>query len=210
VGVQASNSEILLQGLVIGFCGAAPIGPIGVLCIQRTLACGRKNGLVSGFGAAAADAVYGAIAGFGLTSISSAILAVQLWVRLVGGLFLCYLGARTVFSAPRERIKGVSESGLARDFSSTFVLAITNPMAILYFAAVFSTIAGTAMQNYTTSELFVIGVFLGSLIWWIILSGGTGLLANRLDNKKMRIANIISGICIIGFGAYFLLTLIHI
>ncbi|HTY74191.1 MAG TPA: LysE family transporter [Candidatus Nanoarchaeia archaeon] len=200
----------MLQGLVIGFSIAAPVGPIGILCIQRTLLRGRKNGLVSGLGAATADAVYGSIAGFGLTFISDAILSVQFWIRLLGGIFLCYLGIRAVFSKPKEQVKGASEANLVKDFSSTFLLAITNPIAIVYFAAIFSALAGTAITNYATSGLFVTGVFLGSLLWWVILSGSTGFFIHKFDVKKLRYANIISGITIIAFGVYFLLSLTNI
>lgn len=186
------------------------MGPVGILCIQRTLLRGRKNGLVSGLGAAAADAVYGSIAGFGLTFISNALLAEQFWLRLLGGIFLCYLGARAVFSKPKEQTKGASEGNLIKDFTSTFLLAITNPIAILYFAAIFSTLAGTAITDYTYSGLFVSGVFLGSLLWWLILSTATGFFIHKFDAKKLRYANIVSGITIIAFGVYFLLSLTNI
>ena len=154
--------------------------------------------------------IFGSIAGFGLTFISEAILAVQFWIRLVGGIFLCYLGARAMLSTPKEQSRGDSESRLIRDFSSTFFLAITNPMAILYFAAIFSTLAGTTIRDYTTSGFFVTGVFLGSLLWWVILSGLTGFFIHRLNARKIRIANMISGIVIVCFGAYFLLSLLNI
>ncbi|MBI4240430.1 MAG: LysE family transporter, partial [Candidatus Rokubacteria bacterium] len=93
---------VLLRGLVIGFSIAAPVGPIGLLCIRRTLAEGRRSGLATGLGAATADGVYGAIAGFGLTLVSSALVGSQTWLRLGGGIFLCYLGARTFLARPAE------------------------------------------------------------------------------------------------------------
>jgi len=99
---------------------------------------------------------------------------------------------------------------LVKDFSSTFLLAITNPIAIVYFAAIFSALAGAAITNYTTSGLFVTGVFLGSLLWWVILSGSTGFFIHKFDVRKLRYANIISGITIIAFGVYFLLSLTNI
>jgi len=115
-----------------------------------------------------------------------------------------------MLSTPKEQSRGDSESRLIRDFSSTFFLAITNPMAILYFAAIFSTLAGTTIRDYTTSGFFVTGVFLGSLLWWVILSGLTGFFIHRLNARKIRIANMISGIVIVCFGAYFLLSLLNI
>jgi len=200
----------LVQGLVIGFSIAAPVGPVGILCIQRTLLRGRKNGFVSGLGAATADAIYGSIAGFGLTFISNALLAWQFWLRLLGGAFLCYLGVKAIVSEPKEQVKGASEASLVKDYSSTFFLAITNPIAILYFAAIFSTLAGTAITDYSYSGLFVSGVFLGSLLWWLILSGATGFFIHKFDAKKLRLANVVSGITIMGFGIYFLLSLANV
>ena len=97
------NISFLLRGIVIGFSIAAPVGPIGVLCIRRTLAEGRLFGFASGLGAATADAIYGCIAGFGLTFISSLLIGQQMWIRLIGGLFLCYLGVRTLLAEPAER-----------------------------------------------------------------------------------------------------------
>ena len=200
----------MVQGLVIGFSIAAPVGPVGILCIQRTLLRGRKNGFVSGLGAATADAIYGSIAGFGLTFISNALLAWQFWLRLLGGAFLCYLGVKAIVSKPKEQVKGASEASLVKDYSSTFFLAITNPIAILYFAAIFSTLAGTAITDYSYSGLFVSGVFLGSLLWWLILSGATGFFIHKFDAKKLRLANVVSGITIMGFGIYFLLSLANV
>jgi len=128
----------LLRGLVIGFSIAAPVGPIGVLCIRRTLADGRATGLAVGLGAAAADAVYGAIAGFGLTAVSSLLVRQQGILRLVGGLFLCYLGVRTFLARPADRAARAGGAGLVGAFTSTFGLTLTNPATILSFVAVFA------------------------------------------------------------------------
>ncbi len=96
------DDPLFFRGLVIGFSIAAPVGPIGVLCIRRTLANGKISGLVSGLGAATADALYGCVAGFGLTFISSLLIDQQMWLRLFGGLFLCYLGVKTLLSQPAQ------------------------------------------------------------------------------------------------------------
>src|SRR5512140_2506793 len=104
-------AALFLRGLLIGFSIAAPVGPIGVLCIRRTLANGRVSGLVTGLGAATADGLYGCVAGFGLTFISSLLIDQQMWLRLFGGLFLCYLGLKTLLSKPAQQEARVGGSG---------------------------------------------------------------------------------------------------
>ena len=128
----------LLKGLIIGFSIAAPVGPIGVLCIRRTLAKGHASGLVSGLGAATADSVYGCVAGFGLTLVSSLLLEGQDWVRSMGGVFLLYLGIRTYLSKPSDGVPPARGLDLAGDYLSTFLLTLTNPLTILSFAAIFA------------------------------------------------------------------------
>jgi threonine/homoserine/homoserine lactone efflux protein len=134
----AGGWRFLIQGLVMGLSIAAPVGPIGVLCIRRTLAQGRSYGLLSGLGAATADAVYGCVTAFGLTLVSNALVRQQAWLRLVGGLFLCYLGARAFLTRPVEGGKAAIAGGLLRAYGSTFALTLTNPMSILSFAGVFA------------------------------------------------------------------------
>jgi len=197
-----------LRGLIIGFSIAAPVGPIGVLCIRRTLAEGRASGLVSGLGAATADAIYGCVAGFGLTFIANMLIGQQLWIRLIGGLFLCYLGLKTFFARPANQAAPIRGRGLAAAYASTFVLTLTNPMTILSFAAVFAGLGvGSAEGNYVSAGVLVLGVFLGSALWWLLLSGGVGLFKERLNTPGLRWVNRISGIIIVGFGAIALLSL---
>ena len=120
-----------LRGLLIGFSIAAPVGPIGVLCIRRTLAQGRVAGFVSGLGAASADMVYGAIAAFGLTAVTGLLVRQQEWLRLLGGLFLCYLGLRTLLARPGGSSADAEGRSRAGAYLSTFALTLTNPMTIL-------------------------------------------------------------------------------
>ena len=132
------NFSFIIPGIMVGFFIAAPVGPIGVLCIRRTLAEGRVQGLVSGLGAATADAVYGCIAAFGLTLVSNALVQQQLWLRLVGGVFLCFLGVKTLLTKPSEKACPERGTGLLRAYGTTFLLTLTNPMTILSFAAIFA------------------------------------------------------------------------
>jgi threonine/homoserine/homoserine lactone efflux protein len=199
----------MLQGLIVGFSIAAPVGPIGILCIQRTLATGRAHGLSTGLGAATADAVYGSIAGFGLTLVSNVLIAQQNWLRLIGGAFLLYLGARTLLTKPGQKPSKFFSGGLLRDYGSTFLLTITNPMTILSFAAVFIGLGiGNSVGNYGYAGLFVAGIFSGSLLWWILLTSVVGFFRAKFTEKRMRIVNAASGIIIAGFGLYFILSLL--
>ena len=191
----------LLKGLLIGLSIAAPVGPIGVLCIQRTLDRGRIHGFVTGLGAATADGFYGFIAGFGLTIISGFLVAQQHWIRLIGGIFLLYLGLRTLLSRPAAKAAPIKESNLLSAYASTVFLTLTNPATILSFAAVFAGIGlGAAARDYLSAAVLVCGVFLGSALWWFILSGGVNLFRKKFNTQGLRWANRISGLIILGFG----------
>jgi threonine/homoserine/homoserine lactone efflux protein len=199
----------LLRGLVIGFSIAAPVGPIGVLCIRRTLAEGRASGLVSGLGAASADALYGCIAAFGLAFISNFLVSQQIWLRIIGGIFLCWLGLKTLLSKPAEQVSLVKGNGLAAAYASTFFLTLTNPMTILSFAAIFAGLglAGTG-GNYLSAGVLVLGVFTGSALWWLVLSSSVGLFRAKFNPDRLRWVNRISGAIIIGFGLLALLSIL--
>ena len=198
----------LMKGILIGFSIAAPVGPIGVLCIRRTLAEGRATGFVSGLGAATADAIYGCIAGFGLTLVTRFLMDQQVWLRLFGGAFLCYLGVKTVLSRPAKQAASAKGSGLAGAYGSTFLLTLTNPMTILSFAAVFAGLGlASAGGSYASASILVLGVFAGSALWWLMLSGGVSLLRSRFDVPGLEWVNRISGVIITGFGVVALLSL---
>lgn len=199
---------LLWRGIVIGFAIAAPVGPIGLLCIQRTLQDGRKYGFVSGLGAASADGIYGAIAGFGLTFVSSFLVAQQLWLALIGGLFLCYLGVKTFLSEPAKKAVYAQRDGLFKAYASTFILTLTNPITILSFVAIFAGLGlAAADQDYAEALTLVAGVFTGSVSWWLLLSGGVSLLRDRFNDQLMQWVNRLAGLIIGGFGVYTLLSL---
>ncbi|MUL37660.1 LysE/ArgO family amino acid transporter [Gloeocapsopsis dulcis] len=194
------NISFLLQGVVLGFSIAAPVGPIGVLCIRRTLMQGRTVGLVSGLGAAMADAIYGCIAGFGLTLISNFLVNQQLWIRLIGGIFLCYLGIRTCLNKPAEVSALVQSNSLFSDYASTLFLTLTNPATILSFVAIFAGL-GVVEGSYFDAAILVLGVFVGSALWWFVLSFGIDLLRSRFSQRGFIWINIISGVILVAFGA---------
>lgn len=198
-----------LKGLILGLSVAAPVGPIGLLCIQRTLNKGRKSGFFSGLGAATADATYGLIAAFGLTVISNFLLKNQTLIRLVGGMFLIYLGGKTFLLTPaNEAAKSEEGKSILDDYLSTLFLTITNPMTILSFLAIF---AGLGLSNTNSSLLsatMVLGVFLGSALWWLILSSSVNWLRYKIGNKVLKYINMISGGIIIVFGIIAILNVI--
>jgi threonine/homoserine/homoserine lactone efflux protein len=194
-----------LRGLAIGFSIAAPVGPIGVLCIRRTLADGRASGLVSGLGAATADALYGCVAGFGLTFISNTLISQQVWLRLIGGAFLCYLGLKTFLARSAEQAATAKANSLVAAYVSTLFLTLTNPMTILSFAAIFAGLGG-ASGNYVSALVLVLGVFVGSALWWLTLSTGVSLFRTKFTPHGLRWVNRVSGLVITTFGLFALLS----
>jgi threonine/homoserine/homoserine lactone efflux protein len=198
--------SFFLKGAVIGLSIAAPVGPIGLLCIRRSLAEGRLVGLFTGLGAATADAIYGGIAGFGLTAVSNVLVAYRVWLALFGGLFLCYLGIRTFLSAPARDDASSRRSGFASAYASTFLLTLTNPMTILSFVAIFAGLGLASGADYRGATLLVVGVFAGSAVWWLTLSSGSALLRTRLGGGGMRLVNHLSGAMILAFGIYAITT----
>lgn len=196
--------SILTQGVIIGFSIAAPVGPIGVLCIRRTLADGRAVGFASGLGAATADALYGCVAGLGLTVVSSILIDQQSWFRLIGGLFLLYLGGKTFLARPAKEAAQVTGNGLGGAYASTFLLTLTNPLTILSFTGI---IMANASEGSASAGVLVLGVFLGSALWWLVLSSGASLLRAKFDLRWLGWLNKISGLVITVYGLKALLSL---
>jgi len=202
------NAGFFFKGLVIGISIAAPVGPIGILCVQRTLAAGRFYGFVSGLGAATADAFYGLVAGFGLTFVSDFMVAHQIWIRLVGGAFLIYLGVRSFFSKPSANRGGQPRTpGPGRAFGSTLLLTLANPMTVIAFAAIFAGLGLVSEgANYLCAALLVSGVFLGSALWWLVLSGMAGMLRDKISHSGLRWVNRFAGIVITSFALLVILS----
>jgi threonine/homoserine/homoserine lactone efflux protein len=199
----------LISGLMIGFSIAAPLGPIGVLCIRRTLAQGLLYGLASGLGAATADAMYGCVAAFGLTFISDTLIQQRLWLNLFGGVFLCLLGMKTLLAKTSEKSSAEKRIGLLGAYGSTLFLTLTNPMTILSFVAIFSGIGiGGTVVNYGSAAVLVASVFAGSTFWWLVLSGTIGLLRKKVSLPVLKWINRISGAVIMVFGVIVLTSIV--
>jgi threonine/homoserine/homoserine lactone efflux protein len=197
-----------IKGLIIGFSLAVPVGPIALLCIRRALARGLMAGIFSGLGAACADLLFGAIAGFGVSAVADFLVDHQVALRVIGGVFLCYLGIRIFRSIPRLREAGSEDSGLVRYFVSAFVLTLTNPLTLFAFAAIFATSGvGLASDGFLSVALLVLGVFTGSALWWFILSGVVSIFHRSISLRGLVIVNRISGTLIAAVGVIVLLSI---
>ncbi|MEO1783928.1 LysE family transporter [Thermodesulfobium sp. 4217-1] len=203
-----SNLSFLTKGFFIGISVAAPIGPISILCIKRTLSNGLSNGLISGLGAATADSAYSFLAIIGISKISKWLLDSQYIIHLVGGIFLIYLGYTIFKSIPVKDSKKESRIGFISSYLSTLFLTVINPMTILSFGAIF---AGVGLFNnnieFSYSIFPTIGVFLGSTFWWIILCSTTNLMREKLSQNNLVLVNKLSALVILGFGIISLISI---
>lgn len=197
----------LAKGALVGIIIAVPVGPVGVLCVRRTIFHGRLAGFLSGLGAASADAVFGIIAAGGLTVIADWLLDYQGWLRFLGGGYLIYMGISALRSDPGDESNSQRDpEGLLADFASTFALTITNPITIVAFLAIFASIGLTGEQaTLSRAGVLVAGVWLGSLLWWAGLAFGTGLMRMSLDRRHLVWINrgsggilVLSGVVLLG------------
>jgi putative LysE/RhtB family amino acid efflux pump len=200
-------ADTLARGAAIGFAIAAPVGPIGLLCIRRTLAQGLGAGVASGVGAAAADALYGLLAALGLGALAAVLVEHAAALRVAGGLLLAWLGASAlrraaVMVTPGTGMQdtGRGGSGLAAAFGSTFALTLANPMTVLSFAGVVAALAGPG--NTGAGVALVAGVFAGSVAWWLLLVGGVSVARRALPPSALRWIEGASGAALLLFGAY--------
>jgi threonine/homoserine/homoserine lactone efflux protein len=200
-----TNTSLFFKGLIIGFLIAVPVGPVGILCIQRTLNEGKKSGLISGLGAACADAVYGFVAAFGISFVSDFLVEHQLWLRIISGVFLLGLGVKIFASKVIKKASSVGRFWHAGNFVSIFVLTLMNPMTLLAFTVVFAGLAIVHPHQASTS-LLIVGVFIGSGLWWLTLSTLAGLFRERLSRSNLVWLNKISGTIITAFGLLILLS----
>ncbi len=191
----------LFKGVIIGFSIAAPVGAIGLLCIRRTLQYGRFSGFFSGLGAAVADTFYGCIAAFGLTLVSDILIKGHLWLRIIGGIFLIFLGIKTCLTKMVKRDDLVQRRHFFGDFISTLLLTLTNPITFLSYIAIFAAVGlPEAEYYYRDAFCLILGVFFGSVIWWLLLSEGVTLFRKQVTPRIMKLINQIAGCLIVLFG----------
>lgn len=193
--------SLFAQSLVIGLSIAAPVGPIGLLTIQRTLQFGPATGLATGLGAAVADAVYGAVGAFGVTALIDALTAARVPLAVGGGLFLLWMAWRIARAPVVAHVAAASGgSDLLRCFAGTFVLTLSNPATIISFVAVFGALAGRAAVN--SPWTMIAGVLVGSALWWLLLSALVGRLRERFDATWRRRVNLVSAAVLTGFALW--------
>ncbi|HEY6456143.1 MAG TPA: LysE family transporter [Steroidobacteraceae bacterium] len=203
--------SFLIKGLLIGLSIAAPLGPIGALCINRSLAEGPRLGFICGLGAAAADALYALAGTVALSAIAQWVIDDRIALRVIGGIFLVYLGGRT-FMRPATtvpaagRFGALPPPGARAAFMSTFLLTLHNPVTLLGFAAMFAGLGmapvGMISSADSAAAALVLGVFLGSALWWLALSSLIGRLRPYIGPPTLTVINRISGTVLTAFGLY--------
>lgn len=204
------NIGLWFRSYIIGLSIAAVVGPISVLCINRTLSRGYLYGLVSGLGVATADGLYGSVAAFGLTAISTFLVSEEKWIRAIGGVFLLYLGVRAALSKPENRAAADTKAySLPGAYASILALTLTNPLTILSFAVIFAGLGVSGGRDgYAAAALVVAGVFLGSATWWLLLTGGVSLLRRKLASRWLVWLNRVSGGVLVAFGVLALVSIL--
>lgn len=203
------NLQIFIEGILIGFSVAMPIGPIGILCIQRTLRQGTIAGYLTGFGAATADAIYGSIAAFGITIISNFLIQQQFWIRILGGLAFLFLGLKILLKKEvyQENSK-IKKTNLISSYTSSLFLTLTNPITIIMFAGIFSWFKIGINEISSISGLLLIsGIFTGSALWFFTLSSTVGLLRYKFSSKHLLLINKLSGLILLVFALIIFLSI---
>ena len=199
---------LLLLGILIGLMVAVPVGPLGLLCVNRALSRGPLHGLFSGMGVATADSLAAGISALGMTLVSDFLIGHQMLLRTVGGLFLCYLGIKIFRTRPATQVPAGEVGGLARSYATTFLLTVSNPVTFLSFVAIY---AGWGVQslsgNYLGAAILAAGVFSGSVLWWLAIAVGLVLFRDRFSHSALEWIHRISGAVITAFGIVVFLSL---
>jgi threonine/homoserine/homoserine lactone efflux protein len=200
---------IFIKGIILGFSASLPLGPIGLICIQKTLNKGRWAGIVSGSGAALSDTFFAIIAAFGISFISDFIEQQQFILRIIGSAILILLGLRIFLTNPAIQIRKqkLKKNNLFADFISIFFLTLSNPVTVFVFGAVFASSGIIKVQNsFLDLVLVVIGVFVGAMVWWLILVNIVNLFRSKFRLKRLWWINKITGAVIFLFGLFVLIA----
>jgi threonine/homoserine/homoserine lactone efflux protein len=191
----------ILHGALIGFSIAAPVGPVGLLCIRRSLHEGRLAGFVTGMGAAAADTLYGFAAAFSLTALTAFLSDHRITIQFFGGVFLLYLGIATLRARPPANVASRPATHLGGAFITAFAITATNPITVLAFIGIFAGL-GVATSDTFSALRLVFGVFLGSAAWWLILSAGASRFSRSIRSGALHAINRVAGIGILLIGSW--------
>ncbi|HXV83146.1 MAG TPA: LysE family transporter [Candidatus Binatia bacterium] len=199
---------LLLLGIIIGLMVAVPVGPLGLLCVNRALSRGPLHGLFSGMGVATADALAAGISALGMTLVSDFLIGHQMVLRTVGGLFLCYLGIKIFRLRPATQVPVGDVGGLARAYATTFLLTLSNPVTLLSFVAIYAGWGISSLSgNYLGAAVLAAGVFAGSVLWWLAIAIGLVLFRDRFSHSALGWIHRISGAVITAFGIIVFLSL---
>jgi len=198
--------ETLLKGIGVGFAVAAPVGPIGILCIRRTLNEGRVVGIACGLGAAVADATYGVMVAGGL-AVTGLLLSYAGILQVGGGLLITLLGGLSIRafysknnSNPVEKVP--KKGGWFSAFTTTFALTLSNPMTILVFVGLVAGLGASSNSGPFAPYWLVLGIFVGSCLWWLFLVQAALVAKSRLNLSMMRWLDLISGVVLLVWGVW--------
>jgi threonine/homoserine/homoserine lactone efflux protein len=195
--------SFLVQGFLLGLTIAAPVGPIGVLCIRRSLYEGLPAGFISGLGAATADALYGAVAGFGLTLVSRLLVNMGFFLQFLGGVLLCLVGIKALKASASLAESNNKAISFKDAYLETLFLTLTNPATIISFIGVYAGLGlGSKAETYGSAAALTLGVFLGSASWWLLLSSVTSLLRVRITSPVKLAIDKVSGVILVLFGIF--------
>lgn len=195
--------EFLIKGLIVGFLASIPMGPVGILCIQRTINKGRFPGIISGMGSATVDAFFALVAAFGLTFIINFIEEQQFYIQLIGGAVMILLGVKIFNTNPVKQIRRhrKRKNKLIEDYVSVLFLTLSNPLAIFLFVAAFASIGMVSSKDSSLkSWLIILGVFLGAMLWWATLTFFVDLFRKKFRLKQLWWINKIAGVLVVTFG----------
>lgn len=202
-------SIYFIKGVFVGFVIAAPVGPVGVMCIHRTICQGKIAGYVSGLGAALADTFFGAIAAFGFGFIAGPLIDHNNWLRFVGGSVLCLIGLRSLLSRRAPPLATRDRKDLLSDFGSAFLVTLTNPITVISFAAIYAAINIPHLgEQLRWGMALTLGVFAGAAVWWLLLTAVAGAFHGRVAERGIVWINRISGAIILVFGILLLISLL--
>jgi threonine/homoserine/homoserine lactone efflux protein len=193
--------DLLLGGIIVGLMIAIPVGPVNILCIRRVIGAGWRSGVISGIGAAAADMLYGGVAGFSITLVIQFLVREQFWIRFIGGILLVVIGIWYFFRRPAPLHAHIQDRRNAySDIRSTFLLTLTNPTTVLSFLALLAALGMGASRHWWLTVFLVGGIFCGSMVWWIVLSSIVYQFRDRFNDRLLLLMNRFAGLAIGGCG----------
>jgi threonine/homoserine/homoserine lactone efflux protein len=201
---------LFIKGIIVGISTSAPLGPLGILCIQRTINKGVFSGFITGFGAAFADIIYASIAGFGISIIADFLREYQIFIRIIGGIILLIVGIMIFRSNPVKQIRQQNSQNYFGYFISSLFITITNPITIVVFGAVFASLGLDEVSTINPIIITLIGIFSGALLWWLSLTVSVNIFRNKIRLRNLWWINKITGILVSLFGLAIFLSLFFI